>query len=225
MGKYDTKLGTQRDDMFTPGEHYIVVTECGISPSMNPSKRHVNNYRLGGRVLSSRGAVANLTFKDHTEQKTFPPLPVGSKAADFCASDNVLYAPETLGKFTRAIMDSLHLTATGPESPVRTALLAAMGKTFTPRHFSEASLRYKKQTLKDEWNDEKSAEENKNAWVDVEQYFVSGQGKNLILRVEGKGAVTQKNQAVITKVYIHGVDQAEWYDLIDGKLTAKFSEA
>lgn len=222
MGKYDVRFGTQRADAFTPGEHYFVVTECGIFPSMNPTKRHVSNYRLGGRILSSRGAVGNLVFKDHTEQKTYPPMPVGSKAADFCAGDNALYAPETLGKFTKAIMDSLHLTATGPESPVRTALLAAMGTQFTPRHFEEATQRYKKPTLKDEWNNEKTAEENANAWIDVEQYFSSGKGKDLVLRVEGKAAVTQKNQTVITKTYMHGVDQAEWWELVDGRLKPKF---
>jgi len=223
MGRYDAKLPGQRDDSFTPGEHHFVVTECGISPSADPRKKGVNNYRLGGRVLASKGCVGILTYNDRTEQKTYPPMPVGIKAADFGTSTDPDFGPIALGKFTRAIMDSLHLTATGPESPVRTALLAALGKVFTPRHFEEASLRYKKQTLKDEWNDEKSAEENKNAWVDIDQYFANGQGKDLVLRAEGKASITKGKQLEITKVYMHGVDQAEWWDIVDGKLKPKFA--
>lgn len=222
MAKYGATLPGQRDATFTPGEHFFECNVCGISPSNDPRRKGIQNYRLGGRVIRSRGTVARLTHKDgRLEDKTYAAMPKDLQVVDFGTSDNPDFGPQALGKFTKAIMDSLHLTATGAASPVREALLAGMRQQFSDKHFSEATARFSKRTLRDDWDENKSDAENASAWVDIEQYFAGGQGKNLVLKCIAKPHITQKGLEIV-KTYFEGVDQAEWYALNDaGELVFK----
>lgn len=221
MSKYGATLPGQRDTVFSPGEHYFECNVCGSTPSNDPRKKGVMNYRLGGRILRSRGTVARLTKDGKVEDKTYAAMPKDLQVVDFGTSADPDFGPQALGKFTKVIMDSLHLTATGPASPVRDALLAGMREQFSERHFKEASARFHKQSLRDDWDENKTAEENANAWVDIDQYFAGGQGKNLVLKCIGKAHITGSGKE-ITKTYFEGVDQAEWYTLTEnGELVFK----
>ena len=230
MGKYDAKNSNSRDDLFTPGQHFFVVDQCGIFPSTDPRKKGQMNYRIGGKIVQSKGCVARLNHKDgRIEDKEYPALRLGARHVDIGDSNNANFGPQFLGNTTKAIMDSLHLTMTGPASPVRTALIAALSTPaadgsappYSQKQLEQATARYNK-TLKDEWSDSNTAEENAKAWVDVDQYFANGQGKNLVLRVDGKATITKENGVEICKVYIKGEDQAAWYEMVDGVLTPKF---
>lgn len=224
MGKYNTSLPGQRDPLFSPGEHFFLVTECGVFPSADPRKKGTSNYRLGGRIVQSKGSICRLTYADgKVEDKSYPPLPMGLKVVDFGSSADPDFGPQALGKFTRVIMDSLHLTASGAPSPLRTKLLEMLGSTFSQQHITEATKRHGKMSLRDDWNEDATAEENAKAWVDVEKFFAGGQGKGLIVCCEAKATITKSNQREITKTYFRGVDQAEWYTLsADGDIVPKY---
>lgn len=198
---YGLKTSTQRDEYFTAGEYLIVVQECSIEKSTNKETPNQLNARFGGTVVNSRGK----TFMVDGQPTTPTPLPPGIKATVVSTTKQPLYFGKDLGDMTKAVMDSIHLTFNGPDSPVRDALKAAMTEDLSARHITDATKRYKKHLRDPDEGDD-------DPWCDADQYIKSGKGKNFFVNVSAWPHKTDKG-LLITKVLFKGIDQAPHYTL------------